>query len=139
MPSPDKIQRRKTASALCAAALLAFVAGRAWRLRGEDFLYYYCAGRVAAAGRSPYDPAQYQACIAGVLGHPNTNISRASGSAYPPPVLPLFGALARLDYPASFKAWNAALLLASLWLLWTLRAEPMDGLLLLTWPGFVLC
>ncbi|MCR4296055.1 MAG: glycosyltransferase 87 family protein, partial [Elusimicrobia bacterium] len=105
--------------------------------RGEDFVYYYCAGRSAARGRSPYEAAPYQACIASALGRPNPHDSKAAGSAYPPPAIRLFRAFAALPYPAAYGLWNAALLAASVLLLAVLSARSGLGLLLVVWPGFV--
>ncbi|MDP3540840.1 MAG: glycosyltransferase 87 family protein [Elusimicrobiota bacterium] len=105
--------------------------------RGEDFVYYYCAGRSAAQGRSPYEAAPYQACIAAALGRVNPHDSKAAGSAYPPPAVRLFQAFAALTYPAAYGLWNAALLAASVLLLAGFSARSALGLLLVVWPGFV--
>jgi|GEM_PF-1746062 len=131
-------KRLALAAALAAAALLAWIAARARGFDGEDFAYYYCAGAVANAGASPYEPAAYQECLRGVFRRPNPNISRDSGSAYPPPAIVLFRALAAPPYAASFALWNAALLAASLWLVSRRRARAADMFLLLLWPAFVL-
>ncbi|MFI5349694.1 MAG: glycosyltransferase family 87 protein [Elusimicrobiota bacterium] len=108
-------------------------------LRYEDFVYYYCAGRSAATGRSPYEVEPYQACIAEVLGRPNLNVSKDTGSVYPPPAIALFRAFAALPYSAAFALWNAALLSASAALLWETSADPAAWLLLLSWPAFISC
>ena len=50
----------------------------------EDFMYYYCKGWVENQGRSAYDVAAFQGCLARVLGRPNDNVSASLGSAYPP-------------------------------------------------------
>lgn len=105
--------------------------------RGEDFVYYYCAGLSAAQGRSPYEAAPYQACIASALGRANPHDSKAAGSAYPPPAVRLFRAFAALPYPAAYGLWNAALLAASVLLLAGFSAQSGLGLLLVVWPGFV--
>ena len=110
---------------------------RYWPLRGEDFVYYYCAGRTASMGRSPYDARPYQACIADVIKRPNPNVSKDAGSVYPPPAICLFRAFAKFPYPTAYALWNAALLLTSVFLLKAASADPAVWLLLLTWPGFI--
>jgi hypothetical protein len=125
--------------AVLAALALGFVVRRYRLMRAEDFVYYYCAGRTSAAGFSPYDAAPYQDCMAAVLGAPNPNVSRSSGSAYPPPAILLFRALSAVPYPAAFALWNALLLAASFALLRLSARSPRDWLALLAWPGFLLC
>jgi hypothetical protein len=136
--SVSAARRGRLVVALAAGAAL-FVAARSWRSRGEDFLYYYCAGVTAASGASPYDPAPYQACLSSLYGRPNPNASRDAGSAYPPTAMPLFRALAAFSYPAAYALWNALLLLVTAALVVQLSAAPEDALLLAVWPGFALC
>jgi hypothetical protein len=132
-PAPRAVVLALALAAILAAALH----GRADR--GEDFMGYYCSGRAASAGLSPYEPGPYQDCLWDVRGRPNLDSSRGAGSAEAPAALPLFRALAALPYPAARALWNAALLAASLALVAALRAAPMDALLLALWPGFAYC
>lgn len=128
------------------AAVLLAVALRYAGNREEDFVYYYCAGSVAAQGRSAYDPGPYQACIEARLGRENQNNSKGTGFPYAPSALLPFGALARLPYHAAFLAWSLVAGLASFWA-WRelLQGCPgwgaggaWVGLLLLSSPGFLL-
>jgi hypothetical protein len=138
-PARPRLDARRGALTALALLVLGLIFLRYWPLRGEDFIYYYCAGRSAATGRSPYDVGPYQSCIADVIGRPNPNVSKDTGSVYPPPAIELFRAFADLPYPAAFALWNAGLLLASALLLRELSADPAVWLLLLTWPGFISC
>lgn len=121
------------------ALLLGLIFVRYLPQRGEDFIYYYCAGRSAARGQSPYEGEAYQACLAGLFGVPNPNVSKDTGSVYPPPAIELFRTFAALPYPVAFYLWNAALLAASVLLLFAASSDPADWLLLLTWPAFISC
>lgn len=125
---------------LAAAAALAVLAlaVRYGGLRGEDFVYYYCAGRVSARGASPYDPGPYQACLDQAFGGSNPHVSRGTGSAYPPPAVPLFRAFAAMPYGTAFIVWNAVLAMTS-GLLLCMAGSGWSALLLATWPGFILC
>lgn len=125
--------------AVLAAAMLGALFARYLPARGEDFAYYYCAGAAAAKGLSPYDPAPYQACVAEVLGGPNLNVSRLSGSAYPPAAMLPFRLLAALPYGSAYAWWNLLLLAASVVLLKRRGLAPRDWPVLLAWPGFILC
>jgi hypothetical protein len=124
---------------LAAAAVLVLLAAGRGRLdRDEDFLGHYCAGRTASAGLSPYEAGPYQACLWDVRGRRSLDAARELGSADAPAALPLFRALAALPYPAARALWTCALLAASAALFATLRASPLDAVLLAAWPGFAL-
>jgi len=140
--------------ALAKLSLLVLVAGAAFLLqrydaqRGEDFVYYYCAGLTLRTGSSPYDAGPYQACIADALGRANPHATKTAVSAYPPNAALLFSLLTLLPYQKAFILWSLLLLAATLLTAWRLSASPWSGDLtaesrlvlaafFLTWPGLV--
>jgi hypothetical protein len=132
-----KLDKRRVGLTSLSLLVLGLIFLRYRPLHAEDFIYYYCAGRSAAMGVSPYEAGPYQACMADILGAPNPNGSKDTSSVYPPPAIFFFRAFAQLPYPLAYTLWNAALLLASALLLRATSADPAVWLLLLTWPGFV--
>jgi hypothetical protein len=139
---PSKTPTTPLRRALFAAAALAPLALMAWgfrNLRGEDFVYYYCAGAVADAGGSPYAAAPYGSCVSSALGDSRIRLVAPTGSAYPPAAIAAFEALARLPYDRAFVFWNLLLAVGTLALAVRLGAGAADALLIMSWPGVALC
>jgi hypothetical protein len=70
----------------------------------HDFFQYYAGGHNWNLGVDPYvnhptDP--------GVMHQPRPNYPQISGYIYPPTLLPLFGALAKMDYNDARTVWLA--------------------------------
>jgi branched-subunit amino acid transport protein len=78
----------------------------AGRPLGTDFSSFYAAGRLAAAGHSPYDQAALLAMEQSLFG-PNTPYY---AFAYPPTFLLLLAPLARLPYLAALALWQVGTL-----------------------------
>ena len=124
------------------AAALALLALMVWGFRGargEDFMYYYCAGATANAGASPYAERPYGDCVRAALGGAPLRLAAPTGSAYPPPAIAAFRALARLAYEPAFLSWNVLLLAGTLAFLRLLSRGGADALIVMTWPGIALC
>lgn len=124
------------------AAALAPLALMVWGFRGlrtEDFMYYYCAGATANAGASPYDEVPYRDCVRAAFGNPLVRLAAPTGSAYPPPAIAAFRALALLSYDRAFLFWNVLLVAGTLGLMRLLGRDAADALIVLTWPGIALC
>lgn len=84
---------------LIAAGLLLGLGAKFWVHWGEDYVYYYCAGRLIAGGVSPYQVEPYQACIEAILGHPNPHRTTGTDWSYPPGAAWLLAWLSGLRYP----------------------------------------
>jgi glycosyl transferase family 87 len=127
---------------LLAAAALAPLALMIWRfhgLRSEDFMYYYCAGSTANAGVSPYYEIPYRDCVRSAVGNPHVHLTAPTGSAYPPPAIAAFRLLALLPFDRAFLLWNVLLAAGTVSFLLLLGRDAGDALIVLTWPGLVLC
>jgi hypothetical protein len=70
----------------------------------HDFYQYYAGGHNWNLGLDPYlnHPEN-----GGAIQHPRMNYPEISGYIYPPTLLPLFGALAKLSYDDARTAWLA--------------------------------
>jgi hypothetical protein len=130
---------KKIALSAAALGLLALMIWAFRGARGEDFVYYYCAGATAGVGASPYAERPYGDCVREALGGAPLRLSAPTGSAYPPPAIAAFRALARLPYDRAFVLWSLILAAAALAVLRALSRGPADALIVMTWPGIVLC
>jgi hypothetical protein len=70
----------------------------------HDFFQYYAGGHNWNLGLDPYlnHPEN-----GGAIQHPRMNYPEISGYIYPPTLLPLFGALAKVSYDEARTAWLA--------------------------------
>src|SRR5437879_1942117 len=90
--------------ALCLLALLTiFYAGRLWRAErvgdteiGADFAAFYTGGTLYRSGGNPYDRAASEQAVHSL--RPSMRPNQILPFLYPPPLLWLFGLLARLPY-----------------------------------------
>ena len=113
--------------AVCLLALLTiFYARRLWQAAhvgdtdiGADFAGFYSAGMVYRSRGNPYDGAVYEQALHRL--RPTMRENQILPFLYPPPLLWLFGLLARLPYVWAFATWlliSTALYGVALWLLW---------------------
>jgi alpha-1,2-mannosyltransferase len=84
---------------------------------GTDFSSFYAAGRLAAAGASPYDPPSLHGVQQSVFGRGTPYY----GFAYPPIFLLLTTPLARLDYLPALLVWQAATFALYFWAMTLLK------------------
>lgn len=113
--------------ALCLLVLLALVYSvRLWRAAqvgdtviGGDFAAFYTGGTLYRSGSNPYDRATSQRAVHSL--RPAMPPDRELLLLYPPPLLLLFGLLARLPYVWAYTALlliSSAVYVAALRLLW---------------------
>ena len=123
------VARKAAAAAIILAGvayvLTLFVMGLSDRNAAErDFISYWAAGKLAAHGGNPYDPAAVRQI--------ETGAGRASGAIVlvmrnPPNALPLVAGLGFLSAKSGLIVWLILLIGsfgASIWLLWRMHGRP---------------
>jgi len=104
-----------TAGALLALSLLCgylAAAGNDWYV-DRDFHCFWLAGRIAASGGDPYDPAQYQAATSEGRPAAEALVACAPRFPYPPWTALAFALLGALPLPLAATLWISLLVAAT--------------------------